>query len=364
MSGTSLDGIDAAIIKTDGQKIIEFGPVFHRPYNLLEKRKLGKATRAALKWRFIGSRPGRLETVENMLDDLHIEVCKSILKSSTVDVIGYHGQTVVHMPPQNGEFGQTLQIGNGQLIADALDTPCVFDFRTEDMTKGGQGAPLAPIFHKALCKYSKLSGKNIVLNLGGVGNFTWIDGDTLIASDTGPANGPLDSWLYRAGLDYDKDGEISAQGNFDIMLIEKWLREIPFFKQDGAKSADRHDFDVLGDLLDKSFEDGAATLAAFCAASVKHTLAKLSLNPDRVIVSGGGRKNKTILKMLRDLLKCPVETAEDVGWMGDDVEAQACAYFAVRSNLGLPLSFPDTTGVPEPTTGGRIVFPRKETDPL
>ncbi len=357
MSGTSLDGIDAAVLKTDGEKIFEFGPVYHRPYNLLEKRKLGKATRAALKWRFDGAKPGRLETAERLLDELHIEVCREILKKSECDVIGYHGQTVVHMPPQQGQNGQTLQIGKGQRLADELNMPCVYDFRTADMEKGGQGAPLAPIYHQALCRYSKLKGKTVVLNLGGVGNFTWINGDDLIASDTGPANGPIDSWLYRTGIDYDKDGEISAKGTFDLKLIEKWLREIPFFKIDGAKSADRYDFDVIGDIMDKSVEDGAATLVAFCAASVKHTLAKLELVPDRVIVSGGGRKNKNILKMLKDLVKCPIQTAEDVGWMGDDIEAQACAYFAVRSNLGLPLSFPNTTGVSEPTTGGVFVSP-------
>lgn len=357
MSGTSLDGIDAAILKTDGEKIVEFGPVSHRPYNLLEQRKLGKVTRAALKWKFVGSRPGRFDTAEQLIDELHIEVCKEILKSSNCDVIGYHGQTVVHRPPQHGKNGKTLQLGNGQRLSDALNAPCVYDFRTADMEKGGQGAPLAPIYHKALCDYSKLTGKIVVLNLGGVGNFTFIDGERLLASDTGPANGPLDSWLYRSGLDFDKDGAISAKGNFDLALIEKWLREIPFFRQDGTKSADRYDFDVIGDLMDKSIEDGAATLAAFCAASVKHTLAKMEIVPDRVIVSGGGRKNKTIMKMLGDLLKAPIESAEDVGWMGDDIEAQACAYFAVRSNLGLPLSFPDTTGVSEPTTGGVFVSP-------
>ena len=357
MSGTSLDGIDAAVLKTDGEDIIEFGPVLHRPYNLLEKRKLEKATRAALKWRFQGKRPGRLETAESFLDDAHIEISKEILKLGDCDVIGYHGQTVVHMPPQKGRQGQTLQIGKGQRLADALDTPCVYDFRSADMEKGGEGAPLAPIYHQALCRYSNLTGKIVVLNLGGVGNFTWIHGDELIASDTGPANGPLDSWLYRYGIDYDKDGAISAKGKYDLTLIQKWLMEIPFFKSKGVKSADRYDFDVIGEILDKSMEDGAATLAAFCAASVKHSLVKANLHPDRILVSGGGRKNKTILKLLQNLTKCTVIPVEDVGWMGDDIEAQAMAYFAVRSNMGLPLSYPTTTGVKEPTTGGMFVAP-------
>lgn len=357
MSGTSLDGIDAAILKTDGEKIIDFGPTKNFVYDLLQKRKLEKATRAALRWRFQGKMPGRLETAEQFLDEMHIYACKTLLEETSCDLIGYHGQTVVHMPPQDGIDGKTLQLGDGQKLADALNLPCAYDFRTHDMEHGGHGAPLAPIYHKALCDYSKLDGKIVVLNLGGVGNFTLVDGETLVASDTGPANGPLDNWLYRFGLDYDKDGEISAKGKFDLDLIEKWLREIPFFKEGGTKSADRYDFDVIGDIIGKSAEDGAATLAAFCAASVKHTLSKIDLTPDRIIVSGGGRKNKTILKMLGDLIKCPIETAEDVGWLGDSIEAQALAYFAVRSNLGLPISFPSTTGVPKPITGGRMAFP-------
>lgn len=357
MSGTSLDGIDAAVLKTDGEKIIEFGPTKNYVYDLLQKRKLEKATRSALRWRFRGKMPGRLETAEHFLDEMHIYACRTLMKEAECDLIGYHGQTVLHQAPQNGENGKTIQLGDGQKLANALDIPCVYDFRTNDMEHGGQGAPLAPVYHKALCDYSKLKGKNVILNLGGVGNFTLVDGDRMVASDTGPANGPLDNWLYRFGLDYDKDGEVSAKGKFDLALIEKWLREISFFREGGTKSADRYDFDVIGDVIGKSAEDGAATLAAFCAASVKHTLSKIELAPDRIIVSGGGRKNKTILKMLGDLIKCPIETAEDVGWLGDSIEAQAIAYFAVRSNLGLPLSFPSTTGVPAPVTGGRMVFP-------
>jgi len=358
MSGTSLDGIDAAIIKTNGEKIIEFGPARGYLYHKTQKRKIERATKSALKWKFEGKRPGRLETAQILIDNLHIAACEDLLKGMPCDLIGYHGQTVLHMAPQHGEKGKTLQLGDGQKLANALGLPVVFDFRTADVAAGGQGAPLAPIYHKALCEYSDIKGKVIILNLGGVGNFTLVDGETLIASDTGPANGPLDTWLNAHSIEMDKDGAISGKGKFDLKVIEKWLREIPFFKKDGTKSADRYDFDVLHDIKDKSVEDGAATLTAFCAASVQHTLSKLTLNPDRIIVSGGGRKNKTILKMLGELTKCKIQTAEDVGWMGDDIEAQACAYFAVRSKLGLPLSFPDTTGVPEPLTGGRLVKPK------
>jgi len=359
MSGTSLDGIDAAFLKTTGEKIIGFGPSRGFNYHQVQKRKLTRATRAALKWKFEGTRPSRLKTAETLIDNLHIIAAREIIKGNPCDLIGYHGQTVLHRPPQDGKAGKTLQLGNGQKLADAVKIPCVFDFRTADVEAGGQGAPLAPIYHKALCEYSELSGQIVILNLGGVGNFTLVNGDKMIASDTGPANGPLDSWLARYNIDYDDGGQISAKGKFDISLIDKWLRENPFFKRSGTKSADRYDFDILDDLSGKSMEDGAATLAAFCAASVKHTLQKLDVSPDRLVVSGGGRKNKTILTMLSQLVDCKVEIAEDLGWMGDDIEAQACAFFAVRSKLGLPISFPETTGVPEPMTGGRLVYPNK-----
>lgn len=356
MSGTSLDGIDAAIIQTDGQNILSFGDAITSEFSVGNRKQIAKATKAALKWKFQGVPPRILSAAEAVIDQRHIEIAQRIM-ARQVELIGYHGQTVLHMPPNMDQKGQTLQIGKGQTLANELRAACVYDFRTADIEAGGQGAPLAPIYHKALCDYSKLTGNTVVLNLGGVGNFTWVGDGPLLASDTGPANGPLDSWLNQHGLDYDPDGKYSAAGDIDFALIDQWLGA-DFFQKPIPKSADRYDFDVISEVYGMSLNDGAATLAAFCALAVKHTLEQLPDKPDQIIVCGGGRKNKTIMNMLRAEMGCPVKTAEDVGWRGDFIEAEAFAYLAVRSKLGLPISFPETTGVPRPMTGGRLAIPQ------
>ncbi len=359
MSGTSLDGVDGAVIRTDGEKVYGFGASLDVAYSSSHKNTLAEATQAALRWKFSGPKPNSLLNAQTVVDRSHIKVVSRLWlnSKSKIDVIGYHGQTMVHLPPEKSVTGQTLQIGDGQKFADKFDVPCIYDFRTADVEAGGQGAPLAPIYHKALCKYSNLTGNTIVLNLGGVGNFTWIGAGPLMASDTGPANGPLDTWLESHGKGYDKNGEFSRIGNIDFGRIDKWIGA-DFFQISTPKSADRYDFDVMHDMIGLSLEDGAATLAAFCALSVKKTLSQLPQGPDQIIVCGGGRKNTTIMNMLRAEMSCSVKTAEDVGWQGDFIEAQAFAYLAVRSKLGLPISFPETTGAPEPMTGGRIAYPK------
>lgn len=359
MSGTSLDGVDAAIIRTDGEKIYSFGATEVIEYPRQHTAELTEITKKALAWKFKGPRPNMLARAEELIDQSHIKVIETMPGSdSQIDIIGYHGQTMVHRPPTETEAGQTLQIGNGQILSDRFNVPCVFDFRSNDIAAGGQGAPLAPIYHKALVEYSKLKGNFVVLNLGGVGNFTWVGEGPLMASDTGPANGPLDSWLNQHGQNYDPDGKYSASGEVDFELIDTWLSG-GFFTKPMPKSADRYDFHVLGQIAGKSLQDGAATLAAFCALSVKATLSQLAQVPDQVIVCGGGRKNKTIMNILRAELSCPVKTSENVGWRGDFIEAEAFAYLAVRTLRGLPISFPETTGAPKPMTGGQIAIPTK-----
>ena len=346
MSGTSLDGVDAALIETDGERIMEFGPSLTIPYAADERSLLDEATQAALKWNFDGPAPNVFARAEDVLDRAHARTVRAL--SGDADIVGYHGQTVLHRP----DLRRTLQLGTGLRIADDLGCPVVYDFRSADVAAGGQGAPLAPIFHKALVQHAGLSGITAILNLGGVGNVTIVDGDRLLASDTGPANGPLDSWLEGV----DDGGSVSRSGRPDLRLVDEWL-ERDFFTRDWPKSADRHDFDVLNELHGKSREDGAATLAAFTALSVKHTLAKMDVRPKRVIVCGGGRHNRTVMTLLSIELGCPVLPAERLGWDSDAVEAQAFSYLAVRVLRGLPNSFPTTTGVPEPTVGGRVAYP-------
>lgn len=377
MSGTSLDGVDAAILKTDGERIFGYDIVqadprvvpskstHFRKYSERDRQELMFTTKVALEWMFNGPKPNILARAENIVNGNHSIATDEIFwrynpqidnYEPAIDLIGYHGQTVLHHPPRDGQKGQTLQLGNGQVLADEFAVPCVYDFRTNDVEGGGQGAPLAPIYHKALVEYSSLNGITAVLNLGGVGNVTLVGPYLLKATDTGPANGPLDSWVQLKGHAYDPNGELSENGCVDFERVDRWLKA-DFFSRPTPRSADRYDFDVISDMQDMSLQDGAATLCYYCVSSVKQSLALMSVKPDRIIVCGGGRHNRTIMTMLDMELNCPILTAEHVGWNSDMIEAQAFAFLAVRSVLNLPISFPDTTGVPDPMTGGRIAYP-------
>jgi len=269
MSGTSLDGVDVAIIETDGVEIFGFGPTAERPFTVNEKASLEAVTQDALKWKFIGPAPNSFAQGEDVIDAAHIKAIGNL----SADIIGYHGQTILHHPPLEGEMGKTLQLGRGQTLADKFNTPIVYDFRTADVAVGGQGAPLAPIYHEALVRYSKVDGKVAVLNLGGVANVTGIDAGKLVwATDCGPANGPLDSWISsRTGQAFDADGALSMAGEVDHHKINQWLKR-DFFTRPIPRSADRYDFDVLEEMQGMSLEDGAATLASFCVQAVARDL--------------------------------------------------------------------------------------------
>lgn len=358
MSGTSLDGVDVAIIETDGDALFGFGAAMTIPYTNQEREDLSAATRDAVKWNFIGPKPNSLGAAQDIIDGAHIRAVRACLaengiSADEIDLIGYHGQTMLH----DATRGKTLQIGDGWRVASEFGVPCVYDFRSEGVAKGGQGAPLAPIYHKALVRRAELDGVTVVLNLGGVGNVTVVNGDDLLASDTGPANGPLDSFLGERGLIVDDRGSVSERGVIDFSLVDQWL-DRSFFKRDWPRSADRHDFDVWADLSKVSTEDGAATLCAFTARSVVKTLRDMGIEPDRLIVCGGGRHNRTIMTILALEFGCDVAPAERYGWDSDAIEAQAFGYLAARVMEGLPNSFPTTTGVSEPTVGGRVVYPR------
>lgn len=363
MSGTSLDGVDAAFLETDGERILRFGPSLTLDYSSLDKETLAQATQAALRWQFKGARPNSFTAAEDVIYRRHADAVQAISDThpdwaDKLDIIGFHGQTVLHHPPAPGQCGKTLQLGNGQALADRFDVPVAYDFRSDDVAAGGQGAPLAPIYHKALAAYSNLKGSVAVLNIGGVSNITLTGTEDLSATDCGPGNGPLDNWMVKScGADYDIDGLLSTKGIPDFNLLNQWFNG-SFFKLGFPKSADRYDFDVLVDMSHLSPESGAATLAAFSVLSVEKALVEMNVVPSIVIVCGGGRYNKAMMWMLKEHIRASVVSAEDVGWNGDAIEAEAFAYLAVRTRLGLPNSFPKTTGVPEPLTGGRIVFPR------
>ncbi len=361
MSGTSQDGVDVALIDTDGEAISQFGATACRPYTKAERTLLRSATAAAVNLTERTARPGVIAKAEALVNAAHAEAVQAFLAANDIGaadvaVVGFHGQTLLHRP----ERGLTIQIGDGRRLAADLGIPVVYDFRAADMVAGGQGAPLAPIFHRALVQRSGRQSPVAVLNVGGVATVTFIDGEDLIACDTGPGNALLDDFLrVRTGLALDTDGRRAAAGVVDEDAVARLLAH-PFFSKPPPKSLDRNDFRgwVGAALDDTSVEDGAATLTALTAASVARIVPLLPRAPKTWIVSGGGARNPTLMRMLAErLAPARVETGHEVGWSVDSLEAQAFAYLAVRSLRGLPITLPTTTGAPRPLSGGVLARP-------
>jgi anhydro-N-acetylmuramic acid kinase len=360
MTGTVLDGmIDIACIRTDGEKIVEFGPWTLAPYPTDLRGILAEAVQAALDWRFEGADPAIFAKAEEALtraqsEAVAIFVKESGFKPSDIAAVGFHGQTVLHRAPETGRHGDTRQLGDGRLMADILGIDVVYDFRTADMRAGGHGAPLSASYHVALLDRLKAGPDTAALNLGGVGNVTWWGGgDNFVAFDTGPANGPINDWVMRHGMgDMDLGGEIAKRGKVDEERLAKLL-EHPYLSAAYPKSLDRYDF--MADMANGlSPEDGAATLTAFTAGTVGRSLDLLPQRPKRLIVCGGGRKNPMIMTELEKRARIEAVPAEAVDWRGDAVEAECFAYLAMRVLRGMPISFPLTTGVPHPMSGGKI----------
>lgn len=346
MSGTSLDGIDAAVVETDGEGHIRPRGALTVPYDGAMRERL----RAAL-----GSeaRCAAIDALERDLTLAHGGIVRALLDregipSGKVGVVGFHGHTILHRP----ERRRTWQIGDGPLLAGETGIDVVADFRSADVAAGGQGAPLAPAFHAALA--ASLEKPVAMLNIGGVANITWIGpGGGLIAFDTGPGNALIDDWVLRqTGVPIDEDGRLAASGRVDEGILARLL-DNRYFAAPPPKSLDRGDFDPSA-VARLSAADGAATLTAFTAAAVERAVALLPAAPRRWIVCGGGRRNPVLVRMLAARLASPVEPVEAIGWDGDFIEAQAFAYLAVRSLRGLPISWPGTTGAPSPLRGGRL----------
>lgn len=348
MSGTSMDGIDIALIETDGERVTAFGPATTTPY----ADDVRDAIRAALG----NAHPD--PAIARALTDAHAACIKAILSQhpeykDKISIVGLHGHTVLHAP----DDGLTLQIGDGPYLAAQVGIDVVSDFRSADVAAGGQGAPLAPLYHRALCGGTGMNadGPIIVLNIGGISNITWIGSAEAdpVAFDTGPGNALMDDWVAgTTDLPYDLDGQVSAKGRVDSTTLGKLL-DNPYFAAPPPKSLDRLDFSI-DDVRHLSPEDGAATLARFTCESIASNLKHLPDAPNRILVTGGGRNNPTLMAGLSELTGVAVDPVEAVGWDGDAIEAQAFAFLAVRSLRGLPLSVPSTTGVPAPTTGGRL----------
>lgn len=360
MSGTSLDGIDAALIETDGISVERFGAGETVAYSAADRAVLQAAVDAALTWGFSGDEPD-FSAAERILTERHAELVARVLaaeglSAGEIDLIGFHGQTVLHRAPAGGVPGSTRQIGDGRALAIATGIPVVYDFRSADVARGGQGAPLATLYHAALADWADLPRPAAVLNLGGVANVTWLAQDAdPIAFDTGPANGLIDAWCQRhTGEPFDRDGELALSGQIDETALAALLSH-PFFHRPPPKSLDRWDF-TLDPVAGLGVADGAATLTAFTATTVADAIAKLG-RPDRLLVTGGGRHNPALMSMLETRIGVHPEPVESVGWRGDLLEAEAFAWLAARFERGLPTSLPSTTGVNEPVSGGRLARP-------
>ncbi len=360
MSGTSLDGIDAAILKTDGEDVVEAGPAIHIPYSRDLKIWARRAIKAALEGRDgaeeIGKAAGEVthahvKAVEALLE-------RSGMKARNIDVIGFHGQTILHRPSKEpGVAGRTWQLGDGRVLADETRIDVVNDFRANDVASGGEGAPFAPVYHRALVASMDEPPPCAVgvINLGGVSNVTYVPEGAkavdLVAFDCGPGNGLVDEWVeMKTGEPMDKDGAIALAGTVNeealrMMMLTPYLRRRP------PKSLDRYDF-KLDHVKKLSPEDGAATLTAFTADCIQYSERFLPEPPGGYIVCGGGRHNPAMMQALRERLEAKVVSAEDAGWRGDDLEAECFAYLAVRNLRKLPISYPKTTRVPRPMTGG------------
>jgi anhydro-N-acetylmuramic acid kinase len=348
MSGTSLDAVDMAVLETDGETVSAYGPAGERKLTADTRAVVLEATAQALKWARGTPPPAVFAQAARAVAEEHLAAAREFLaahglSAGDLDLAGFHGRTV--------------QLGDAGLLARSLGVPVAHDFRTADVAAGGEGAPLAPIYHAALAKMAGLETPVAVLNLGGVANITLIGPDgEMLAYDTGPANGMIDLWVQaKTQARYDAGGVLAAAGQVDATALAALL-DHPYFAAPGPKSLDRYDF-PLTPVEHLGLEDGAATLTAFTAEAVALAVRAAAEAPTMLIACGGGRHNPALMAALAARCGVPVKAAEAVGWRGDSIEAEAFAYLAARTARGLPISFPGTTGVAAPMTGGVIVQP-------
>ena len=347
--------LNAAILVTDGERVAGQGPRLFRPYGEAERKGLRQPLAEARTLTDRAARPGPLAEAERIVTDAHAKAVEKLLAENgnpTVDLVGFHGQTVFHAP----ERRLTVQIGDGRALARRLGRRVAYDFRAADVAAGGQGAPFVPAYHRAVVAAAGLAGDTVVVNIGGVANITRVGADgSLRAGDTGPGNALIDDFVHaRTGAAMDKGGRHAGEGRVEEAALAVLLAH-PFFDAPFPKSLDRDAFS-LRPVAGLAVADGAATLAAFTARSVAKGV-HLAGGADRIIVAGGGAHNPVILEMLAEAAGVPVTTATDLGWSVDFLEAEAFAFLAARSLAGLPLSYPETTGVPRPMPGGLIADP-------
>lgn len=354
MSGTSMDGIDAAILESDGHTIQDLGPTEYVAYGDADRVLIRQAMDEAQGLTDRDARPGVLGAAEDCITRRHSAVIAKLLaRTGPVDLIGFHGQTVFHAPDR----GFTVQIGDAKALSRACGIPVVHDMRANDVALGGQGAPLAPVFHQAVAHYLGLGLPAAIINIGGVANATWIgaNGD-LAACDTGPGNALMNDWVkHNTGADFDEGGALAAKGRVDEAALAALL-DNPYFDLDWPKSLDRDAFS-RAPVAGLGLADGVATLAAFTVKTLAAGLRRFDRLPATIVISGGGARNRVLMERLAAELGMPVMSMDQAGLSADFIEAQAFAYCAIRSKKGLALTFPGTTGIPAAASGGRLASP-------
>ncbi|MEM9224834.1 MAG: anhydro-N-acetylmuramic acid kinase [Pseudomonadota bacterium] len=353
ISGTSMDGVDVAAITTDGEGRITRGPSHARAYTKAERATVAAALKDAAAVESRHERTPLLAQAEEVVTKAHGDALEGFFDAHGVeaDLIGWHGQTVFHAPDR----GLTIQLGDAPRLAARFGLPVVFELRQADVAAGGQGAPLVPVYHRALARQAGLAEPLIIINLGGVANVTYIDGDTLIAFDTGPASALIDDGMATRGAPYDEGGKTAARGTVDAKALAALL-DNPYFAAPPPKSLDRDAFSAAS-LAQLSFEDQIATLTRFSAEAIGRGVALLPRRPVTAVAAGGGTHNLTMMSFIEDVLGLPLASADSMGFSSDFMEAEAFAYLAVRSARQLPLTFPGTTGVAAPLTGGQLTNP-------
>ena len=363
MSGTSLDGIDVALVDTDGGASVMPGPARVYAYDAAFRRQLAAGLETAKAIVKRDERPGNLADLERELTLRHAQAVQWFLadcaiERSSVDLVGFHGQTVLHRPAKK----LTVQLGDGPFLAERLRLPVIYDMRAADMEAGGQGAPLVPAYHHALA--ANIAAEHqalpvVFVNIGGISNVTFLDGDNdPIAFDSGPGNALLDQWLEReAGMPFDQGGAVASEGGILKGLAERYL-ESGFFAKAAPKSLDRFDFPVPSTNAG-SLEDIARTLCFISAGAILKAARHFPQSPKLWIICGGGRHHPAIMADLASGVgkDARVISAEQAGFDGDAMEAEAWAYLAVRSKRGLLLTWPTTTGCREAATGGKLSLP-------
>jgi anhydro-N-acetylmuramic acid kinase len=361
MSGTSLDGVDAALIRGDGEIITEFGPSIYLAYGPEQRQQIRALLNLVQEKGSAARGNDAVQQVERLITEHHVAAIETLLSengvdASSIDVLGMHGQTVLHRPDE----GWTWQIGDGDYLAEQTGIPVVDDFRSADMKAGGQGAPFAPLYHEALIGSAGLEAAAypvVVVNIGGVANLTWVKpGEDVIGFDVGPGNAQMDDWAVdKLGASFDENGQLAANGKAEQAIVRQVIA-LPFFSENYPKSLDRLDFS-LGPVVNLPAEDGMATLAAITVAGIMHGIDLLPEKPASLYICGGGRKNTHLMQLLEQASGLKPQPVDVLGWRGDMLEAELFGHLAIRSLKGLPLSLPSTTGARKAVTGGVLHHP-------